>query len=95
MCEDKAMYGQGERGVEVSPPGAVTTVGLVRTAPGSAVGIDTGISLTIENAEADHAALLAGGVDVDAEILPCPVPMFTLRDADGNRLYIVERPPGR
>jgi hypothetical protein len=89
------MYGQGERWVEVAPPGAVTTVGRVRPALGSAVGIDTGISLTTENAEADHAALLAGGLDVDAEILPDPVPIFTLGDADANRLYIVESPPGR
>ncbi|MEP6638189.1 MAG: hypothetical protein ABJC39_02475 [Chloroflexota bacterium] len=46
---------------------------------------------TTEDAAADHADLLAGGVDADAEIIPYPVPMFTLRDADGNRLYIVEQ----
>ncbi len=43
--------------------------------------------------EADHEALKAAGVDVDADILRFPgvPPMFTLRDPDGNRLYVVER----
>jgi predicted enzyme related to lactoylglutathione lyase len=37
--------------------------------------------------------LKAAGADVDAEILRIPgVPaMFSFRDPDGNRLYIVER----
>ena len=84
-------YGQGQRWVEVAPSGAVTAVGLVRSAQGSATGIDTGIRFVTDDAEADHATLLAQSVDVD-EVLPYPVPMFTLRDPDGNRLYIVERP---
>jgi catechol 2,3-dioxygenase-like lactoylglutathione lyase family enzyme len=87
-------YGQGQRWVEVAPRGAVTAVGLVRSAQGSATGIDTGIRFATDDAEADHATLLARSVDVD-EILPYPVPMFTLRDPDGNRLYIVERPRDR
>jgi hypothetical protein len=35
--------------------------------------------------------LQARGVDTDAEVMRYPVPMFTLRDPDGNRLRIVER----
>lgn len=45
------------------------------------------------DAAADHASLLARGVDVDAEVTRYPVPMFVLRDPDGNRLVIVELPP--
>jgi hypothetical protein len=59
---------------------------------GSPAGIDTGVRLTTGDAYADHATLKAAGVDVDAEVLPQPVPMFTFRDPDGNRLYVVERP---
>jgi lactoylglutathione lyase len=56
------------------------------------VGIDTGIRLTTANAEADHAILVSKAVDVDPEILQYPgvPPMFSLRDPDGNRLYVVE-----
>ncbi len=56
-------------------------------------GVDTGIRFETGDAEADHEALKAAGADVDAEILRVPgvPPMFTFRDPDGNRLYIVER----
>jgi catechol 2,3-dioxygenase-like lactoylglutathione lyase family enzyme len=85
-------YGEGLRWVEVAPRGATTTIALVSSREANPTGIDTGVRLSTEDATADHAALQAGGVDVDAEIIPYPVPMFTLRDQDGNRLYVVERP---
>lgn len=87
-----APFGPG-RWIEVAPPGAATTIALVPESmrpPGA--GIDTGIRLTTEDAEADHANLRARGVDADPEVMrmdPAP-PMFTLRDPDGNRLVIVE-----
>ena len=86
-----AAFGEGSRWVEVAPPGATTSVALVRDA-GVRPGIDTGIRFTTSDAAADHAALLDRGVDVDPEVIPYPVAMFTLRDPDGNRLYVVERP---
>ena len=86
-----APFGEGSRWVEVAPRAATTSVALVRDA-GIAPGIDTGIRFTTSDAAADHAALLERGVDVDPEVIPYPVPMFTLRDPDGNRLYVVERP---
>jgi catechol 2,3-dioxygenase-like lactoylglutathione lyase family enzyme len=89
-----APYGEGERWVEVAPPGAATTIALVRASEGYPAGIDTGLRFTTGDAVADHAALLAAGVDVDAEVIPYPVPMFPFRDPDGNRLIVVERPPG-
>ena len=49
--------------------------------------------LETDDAEADHEALKAAGADVDADVLRYPgvPPMFTLRDPDGNTLYIVQR----
>ncbi len=85
-------FGQGQRWIEVAPPGAATTIAIAPQGS-SPVGVDTGIRLTTDDAEGDHAALLANAVDVDAEILRYPgvPPMFTLRDPDGNTLYIVQR----
>jgi len=84
-------FGKGERWVEVAPPGAATTIALVRARQGDPTGIDTQVRLTTTDAAADHAALRARGVDADAEVMPYPVPMFIFRDADGNRLRIVQR----
>jgi len=84
-------FGKGERWVEVAPPGAATTIALVRAREGDPTGIDTQVRLTTTDAAADHAALRARGVDADAEVMPYPVPMFIFRDADGNRLRIVQR----
>ncbi|MDQ2854076.1 MAG: VOC family protein [Chloroflexota bacterium] len=81
--------GPGERWVEVAPEGAAATLALVRKPDANLTGIDTGIRLTSENVQADHAGLQASGVDVDAEVIPIPVPMFAFRDPDGNRLVIV------
>ena len=85
-------FGNGQRWIEVAPPAGSTTIAIAP--PGSTpVGVDTGIRLTTDDAEADHAAMLANGVEVDPEILRFPgvPPMFTLRDPDGNRLYVVQR----
>lgn len=83
------------RWLEVAPPGATTSIALVSAAQGMPVGVDTGIRLSTADAAADHAALLAGGVDADPEIIrmgELVPPMFTFRDPDGNRLVIVEQP---
>ncbi|MGW7411463.1 VOC family protein [Streptomyces sp. NPDC054863] len=78
-------FGDG-RWIEVAPPGAATTIALVPE------GIPAGIRLTTQDADADHADLLARGVDADAEVLrmgPAAPPMFTVRDPDGNSLILV------
>ena len=90
-----APFGEGLRWIEVAPPGATTSIAITPTLEGHPVGVDTGIRLSTGDARSDHAALSAAGVDVDAEVLPYPVPMFTFRDPDGNTLYIVERPDER
>jgi len=86
-------FGPGMRWIEVAPPGADTTLALMPTPPGGAIGVDTGIRLATSDAEADHADLKARGVDVDDEIMRWEgvPPMFTFRDPDGNTLYVVER----
>ena len=80
-------FGAGQRWLEVAPPGAATTLALV---PGDAVEV----SLATTDATADHAALLAAGVDADAALIDMGdyvPPMFTFRDPDGNRFRVVER----
>jgi catechol 2,3-dioxygenase-like lactoylglutathione lyase family enzyme len=87
-------FGEGERWVEVAPPGAATTIALIPPREGEPVGIDTHVGFTTDDAEADHATLQGRGVDADAELLrvggPVP-PMFWFRDPDGNSFLIVER----
>jgi catechol 2,3-dioxygenase-like lactoylglutathione lyase family enzyme len=84
-------YGEGERWVEVAPPGAATTIALVRARAGDRTGVDTQVRFATKDAEADHADLRARGIDTDPELMRYPVPMFAFRDADGNQLLIVER----
>jgi predicted enzyme related to lactoylglutathione lyase len=83
-----AEFGEGQRWVEVAAPGASTTIALARQ-EGAPAGTDTGIRLTSTDVAGDHAELRERGVDVDTEIIPVPVPMFSFRDPDGNRLVIV------
>ncbi|HET9520899.1 MAG TPA: VOC family protein [Candidatus Limnocylindrales bacterium] len=89
-----ASYGEGERWIEVAPPGAGTSIALMRAGATTPAGVDTGVRLSTTDAAADHADLRARGIDVDPEVIPYPVPMFVFRDADGNSLVIVESPPG-
>ena len=86
-----AAYGEGERWIELAPPGALTTLALVRAGADTSIGIDTQIRLATSDAAADHAAMRALGVDADTEIIPYPVPMFVFLDPDGNRLIVVEQ----
>ncbi len=87
-----ATYGQGQRWVEVAPAGAATSIALTPAREEVRAGVDTDIRLTTRDADADHAHLLARGVDVDPEVLRWPgaPAMFTFRDVDGNRLVILE-----
>jgi catechol 2,3-dioxygenase-like lactoylglutathione lyase family enzyme len=81
-------YGDGDRWVEVAPPGAATTVALVPPRQGEAAGIETRVGFTTEGVEADHAYLQSQGVEVDEAVMrmggPVP-PMFFFNDPDGNR----------
>lgn len=83
------------RWIEVAPPQATTTIALVPPRGGmwESPGIDTRISLTTTDIDADHTALRARGVDTDEEILRLGAavpPMFFFRDPDGNTLQVVQ-----
>lgn len=84
-------YGPGLRWVEVAPAGAATTIALAPLPQGRSGGVDTGVRLGTADVESAHADLRSQGVDVD-DILRVPgVPlMFSLRDPEGNTIYIVE-----
>ena len=87
-------FGHGDRWVEVAPAGAATTIALVPPREGEPTGIQTRVGFTSEDIDADHASLLAQGVDVDEAVMrmgdPVP-PMFFFRDQDGNQLMAVQR----
>ena len=83
-------FGDGQRWIEVAPPGAATTIALVPQ--GSSAGIE--ISFATKDAESDHAVMLGREVDADAEVIRMGEgvpPMFTFRDPDGNPFRMVER----
>jgi catechol 2,3-dioxygenase-like lactoylglutathione lyase family enzyme len=85
-------FGNGQRWIEVAPSEGTTTIALPPLGD-ARVGVDTGIRLTTRDADSDHESLMARGVDVDPEVLRFPgvPPMFSLRDPDGNTLYVVQQ----
>jgi catechol 2,3-dioxygenase-like lactoylglutathione lyase family enzyme len=87
-----ATFNGDRRWIEVAPRGSVTTIALAPLPQEGTAGVDTGIRLATRDAEADHVALLDRGVDTDPEVLRFEgvPPMFSLRDPDGNLLYVVE-----
>ena len=87
-----APFGPGQRWIEVTPPGGGTTIALPPRGD-APTGIDTGIRFETDDVEGDHTALKATGTNVDEDVLRYPgvPPMFTLRDPDGNTLYIIQR----
>lgn len=86
-------FGDGERWVEVAPPGGETALALVPPRGDYQPARMTGIALATTDARAVHEELKAKGVDVDAEMMggdgTVPV-LFFFRDHDANTLMIVE-----
>ena len=86
-------FGEGYRWVEVAPADAQTTIALAPPPPGGSAGNrETGICLSTDDVDAEHAELKARGVDVDEAVSrmgdPVP-PMFWFRDPEGNTLLVV------
>jgi len=79
------------RWIEVAPPGAGTSIALQAADRATDIGVDTGIRFAVPDAEAEHAAMQARGVNV-GELLRWDgvPPMYSFDDPDGNRFYIVE-----
>jgi catechol 2,3-dioxygenase-like lactoylglutathione lyase family enzyme len=87
--------GGGKRWIVVGAPQGTATIALVASGEGAPAGVETGIRLISNDADTDHAALLAAGVDA-GEVLRWEgvPPMFAFRDQDGNGLEIVEEARG-
>lgn len=86
-------FGEGERWVEVAPPGGGTALALVPPRGEYQPGRMTGIAFVSADPRADHAELREKNVDVDAELMggDGTVPLlFFFRDHDANQLMIVE-----
>jgi len=60
--------GQGKRWIVVAPPRGTATLALVASDEAKPAGVETGIRLISHDADGDHVALRANGVDAD-EIL--------------------------
>jgi catechol 2,3-dioxygenase-like lactoylglutathione lyase family enzyme len=86
-------FGEGERWVEVTPPGGGAALALVPPRGEYQTGRMTGVALDTSDAAGVQAQLKDQGVDVDAETMggDGTVPMlFFLRDPDGNTLMVVQ-----
>ena len=86
-------FGDGDRWLDVAPPGAATTIALVPPREGDTAGIESMVGFTTEDIDAAHEHLRSQGVDVDEEVMrmgdPVP-PMFFFRDLDGNSFLLVQ-----
>lgn len=79
------------RWIEVAPPGATTSIALIASDGPPAATAETGVRFTVPDAEAEHAAMRARGVNVGDVLRWDGVPpMYTFDDPDGNRFAIVE-----
>ena len=92
---DVSFGANGEnRWLEVAPAGSSARLALNPpmndTPGGSSIGVES------TDVAGEHERLKAiGGVDVDAQIMRAPgaPEMFSVRDPDGNYIWVVEAPP--
>src|SRR5690349_19668493 len=79
------------RWLEVAPPGSNARLALNPPMSGQPGGGSIGVETPDVNAEHERLKAL-GDVDVDPELMRAPgVPlMFSLRDPDGNSIWVVE-----
>jgi lactoylglutathione lyase len=86
-------FGDGDRWVELAPPGGGANVAFGPVRNDFQLGRPTGILLSSPDPAADRAELEGLGVDVDAQVMGgdggVPV-MFSFRDQDKNQLMIVQ-----
>ena len=78
------------RWVEVAPPGSVARLALNPPMGGTPGGSSIGVE--VDDVLAEHARLTAvGGIDLDPapEQMPGAPLMFSLRDPDGNYIWVV------
>jgi catechol 2,3-dioxygenase-like lactoylglutathione lyase family enzyme len=85
-------YGEGDRWVEVTPPGGGSGIALSPGMGEFQPGRETGIALTTSDARSTHEELEQEGVEVEEPMggdggVPL---LFMLKDMDGNGLMIVQ-----
>jgi predicted enzyme related to lactoylglutathione lyase len=87
-------FGGDYRWIEMYLPEGQTGVALAPPPPGQpVVATVTGITISTDDIDSAHAAMVAAGVDVDADVsrMGAPVPpMFWFRDPTGHTLMVVE-----
>ena len=88
-------FGEGgeNRWLEVAPPGSRARLALNPPMGGQPGGGSIGVETA--DLAAEHERLKSiGGVDVDAELMSPPgaPQMFSVRDPDGNNIWVVETP---
>jgi catechol 2,3-dioxygenase-like lactoylglutathione lyase family enzyme len=86
-------FGEGDRWVEVAPPGGGAALALVPSRGEYQAGRMTGVALESADARGDHDELKEKGVDVDEELMggDGTVPLlFFFRDHDANQLMLVQ-----
>ena len=87
---DVPMPGMNARWITVAPAGSEVTIALVAHVA-LPTAVETGIRFVTPNADADHADMVARGVDADGVLRWPGVPaMFAFRDPDGNGYELVE-----
>ena len=92
-----SVYGEnGERWIEVGPPGATTVLALIRPqdagAPPEAAGGYKGVSLVTDDMDATYEELRGKGVGFTQppEEMPWGQKATWFDDPDGNRFFLVE-----
>jgi lactoylglutathione lyase len=86
-------FGDGDRWIEVAPPGGGVTVAFGPAGNDFQPGRPTGILLGSPDPAADRTELEGLGVDVDPQLMGggAGVPlMFSFRDQDKNSLMVVQ-----
>lgn len=85
-------YGEGDRWVEVTPPGGGSGIALTTGMGEFQPGRETGIALTTTDARSAHDELQHEGVEVEEPMGgDGTVPLlFMFKDVDGNGLMIVQ-----
>jgi catechol 2,3-dioxygenase-like lactoylglutathione lyase family enzyme len=81
------------RWLEVAPPGSTARLALNPPMNGQPGG--GSIGLETSDLAGEHERLKGlGDIDIDAQLMSAPgvPPMFSLRDPDGNDIWVVETP---